>query len=54
MLGPFIYDIFTHHFQSSIWNMVAAFALLTVLFGCSMGETSWRRREKAYLENHDS
>ena len=48
-LGPLIYDIFTHQVTPSIWSMVAAFALLTLLFGCVMGETEWRRREKVYL-----
>jgi putative effector of murein hydrolase LrgA (UPF0299 family) len=51
-LGPFIYDIFTHRVTSSIWSMLVAFALLTLLFGFIMGETEWRRREKAYLGDH--
>jgi hypothetical protein len=50
-LGPFIYDVFTHHATSSIRSMVAAFAFLTLAFGYGMGETEWRRREKAYLED---
>jgi hypothetical protein len=53
-LGPFIYDVFTHNVTSSIWSMVAAFVLLTLLFGCVMGQTEWTRRERAYLGDHDS
>ena len=50
-LGPFFYDLVTHASTPSIWSMVGSFTFLTLAFGYGMGETEWRRGERAYHEN---
>ena len=50
-LGPFFYDLLAHASTPSIWGMVGSFTLLTVALGYGMGETEWRRGERAYYKN---
>ena len=50
-LGPFIYAIATRTPMPSVWGMVGSFVLLTLAFGYGMGETEWRRGERAYHDN---
>ena len=50
-LCPFVYDLIAHAPTPSVWSTVGSFALLTLVFGYGMGETEWRRNERAYHEN---
>lgn len=50
-LGPAFYALVTHTPTPSVWSMLASFTLLTLVFGYGMGETQWRRCERAYCEN---
>jgi hypothetical protein len=50
-LGPFLYDLATHSPTPSIWSMVGSVTLLTLTFGYGMGETQWRRGQRAYHDN---
>ena len=50
-LGPFVYAIATHAATPSVWSMVGSFLILTSAFGYGMGETEWRRGERAYHDN---
>jgi len=47
-LGPLIYNLITYSPTPSIWSTVGSLALLTLAFGYGMGETEWRRGERAY------
>ena len=47
-LGPFVYDVITHAPTPPIGNLVGSFTLLSLAFGYGMGETEWRRGERAY------
>ena len=49
-LGPFFYDLVKQAPTPSIGSMVGSFTLLTLAFGYGMGETEWRRGERAYHE----
>ena len=50
-LGSFVYDLASHAPTPSIWSMAGSATLLTLAFGYGMGETEWRRSERAY---HDA
>ena len=50
-LGPLVYNLITHSPTRSIWSTVGSRILLTLAFGYGMGETEWRRRERAYHDN---
>jgi hypothetical protein len=51
-LGLFIYELVTHAPTPSVWSMIGSFTLFTLVFGYGMGETEWRRGERAYHEDH--
>ena len=50
-LGPFFCDLITHTPTPSAWSMAGSCTWLTLVFGYGMGETEWRRGERAYHEN---
>ncbi len=50
-LGPFLYDVVTHSPPPSTWSMVGSFTFLALAFGYGMGETEWRRSERAFNKN---
>jgi hypothetical protein len=50
-LGPVAYDVLRHSTMPSVWSIAGSFIVLGLGFGYGMGETEWRRREKAYHAN---
>jgi hypothetical protein len=50
--GPAIYDLLAHSATPSAWTLAGSFAFCTLVFGYGMGETEWRKREKAYHAGH--
>jgi hypothetical protein len=50
-LGPVAYGFFRHSAAPSVWSLTGSFIVLCLGFGYGMGETEWRRRERAYHAN---
>ena len=52
-LNQILFDDATRSTTASGWILPGTFVLMTVLFGYGMGETEWRKRERAYRDDRD-
>lgn len=46
-LGPYVYDLVMRVPTPTAWGTISSFVLLTLIFGYGMGESEWRRNERA-------